>query len=177
MTVVQLRAVAVTPSPFPLMSAASFDRPIAVRVPRVELASDVHDLLLPGGGRFELPHDISGGRLLEEGHLVQLRIRRDLREWVAFHHRCELGARAHDDPDVEIEALRDQPLDLGSDPRRGGRARQHDISALDVGAHVLEAGVLERLAKLRHGDPISPGEVHASQEDDQSCQDDSLSRR
>ena len=79
--------------------------------------------------------------------------------------------------DVEVEALRDQPLDLGSDRFAAACARQHDIAALDVGAHVLEAGLLERLAKLRHGDPVPAGEVHASQEDDQPRHGDSLSRR
>src|SRR6188508_1521961 len=69
--------------PLPAHERRELRPPDAVGVPRVELATDVRDPLLPGSGRLELPHDLIRWRLLEEGHLVELRILRDLLERVA----------------------------------------------------------------------------------------------
>ena len=138
-----------------------------VGMPRVELATDVRDLLLSSSDRLELPHELGGGRLLEEGHLVELRVLRDLPERVALHHGGELAARAHHNRDVETEPISDEAPDVASDLLRGRLAREHDVAALDVGAHVVEALVLEGLAKVRHRDPIARGDVDASQQHDQ----------
>src|SRR4051812_12841136 len=101
-------------------------------MPGVELASDRDESLAVDGERFEL-RDRPGWELLrEEAHLVALRIRRDPGQRVPAHDLGELVAGAHDDVDLEPEALNDQ-LPRPPRDRFGLQARRQDeVAALQV---------------------------------------------
>src|SRR3954467_435070 len=137
-----------------------------LRVPRVDLSGCDHDPLFRRGSLLQLARDVRAQLRREKGHLGARRLRRHLAERVALHDRGELGSRAHDDRNLEAEALRDQLLHL---PPHGVGVRgafEHDVAALEVGLHVFEASILERLAQLGHRDAVARADVDAAQQYD-----------
>src|SRR6266536_3338286 len=128
-------------------------------MPGIDLATDDRELLRLDDGGLELLD--CGGRELgrQEAHLIALRVLRDLAERVALDDLGELGARAGDNGDVEAEARCDLPLALPGNAAWLRRAREHDVAALEIRLDVAEACFLERLAKLRHRDPVARAEV------------------
>jgi hypothetical protein len=138
----------------------------AGRMPGIELAAAPREPLLACGEGGELLDELLLRLRGEECDLIALRVGRDVAERVALHHGGELGVSAHDHVHVESEALPDQPFALGGQLRRCERAREDDVPALDVGAHVLEAGVLEVGSQLRHRDAVVRADVDAAEEDD-----------
>ena len=104
-TVVQLRAVAVTPRPLPARPAHSFDRATPVGVPRVDLAADRLEPLAVDRERRELARAPSTvGLGVQEAHLVALRGLGDVTERVAAHDLGELVAGADDHGDRRARA-------------------------------------------------------------------------
>ena len=138
----------------------------AVRVPGVELAA-VADELLPGGPCRRACERAWGGLRRQEADLVALRVLGDPPERVSLDDLGQLVARPHDDGDVETEPIRDRPLALARHVLGGRGAREHDVPALEIGADVVVARVLERFAKVRHRDPVVRSEVDPAQEDEQ----------
>ena len=78
----------------------------------------------------------------------------------------ELRAGPGDDPDLEPETLGDLTLRLPGNLVGLRLARQDDVAALKVRAHLLEAGRGQNVAELRHRDAVARAEVDPAQEDD-----------
>jgi hypothetical protein len=138
-------------------------------VPRVHLATDVLYALPVRGDPLQPPDGAGVERGLQERDLIALRVGRDLRERVAVDDCGELGPRANDDADLEIEALGEKTLDVPADALRRLAAREDDVSALDVRCDVGEVRVLERLSQRRHRDAVAAREIDAAQEDDETA--------
>src|SRR5439155_9846867 len=87
-------------------------------------------------------------------------------ERVAPNDLGELVARPDDDVDVEPEPVGDQALDLACHLFGRRAAREDDVPALEVGLHLAEPGLRERLAELRHRGPVAGPDVAPAQQHD-----------
>src|SRR5947208_2016831 len=117
---------------------------------------------------LELAHRLGTELRGEEAHLIALRVLRNLAERIALDDLGKLRACPHDNGDVEIELRRDLALTLPRHTRGLRRTREQNVAALEIRLHVLVAHFLERLAKLRHRDPVSGPDVDSAQENDLS---------
>jgi hypothetical protein len=131
-----------------------------------EVAPDAEELLRRDGCVFELADELGVRLGSREAHLVALRVSDYSAERVSLDDLGQLVARPHDDVDIEPEPIRDHPLAVARNLLGGGGAREHDVAALEVGPNVVVDRVRERLAELRHRDPVARSEVDAAQEDD-----------
>src|SRR5262249_14745148 len=138
----------------------------ALRVPGVDLARAEDELLRLPERLLQFRLDACRQRPREEADLVALGILRDLAERIPLDDARELGGRADDDVDREPELVLDHALALARGLLRLRPALQDDVSALEVGPYLGEAGLFERLAKPGHGHPISRPEIDSAQEDD-----------
>src|SRR5258705_282602 len=100
-----------------------------------------------GRYRYEAPH--------AEASTATAIAPRDLRELVA---------RAYHHLDLQSETLADQAPAALRELCRGDVARQHDVAALQIRAHILEARAAQQLAQLRHRDAVVGTQVDAAQE-------------
>ena len=114
-------------------------------MPRVDLASADHELLRLLEGLLQPALRGRRKRSREEAHLVALRILRDLAERIELDDPRQIRRGAYDNVDLEPELRLDQTLALPSCLLGLRLARKDDVAALEVGPHIVEAGVLQRL--------------------------------
>jgi hypothetical protein len=139
-------------------------------VPRVDLAADDRESFGWDDCGLESADELGRRLRREEAHLVALRILRNLPERIPLHDLRKLRMRARDDSDVEPEGFLDQLLAFSC--RRVGlcAAREHDVAALELRPHVVEALTGQKLAQVGHGDPVARSKVDAAEQDDLASQ-------
>src|SRR5919204_435028 len=109
-------------------------------MPGVDLASDCDELLWRSSSGFESLDNVGLRLRREEAHLVALRIRRDLSEWVTLDDPGQLGFRPHDHVDIEPEGALD--LRFGTelpDPFRHRVTHDFERRAAEEGRREVDA--------------------------------------
>ena len=146
MTVVQLRAVAVTPSPLPASLFHSFERATPSGCHAYSSRPLAANSSESAASDFSSLTSFGVGLAVQEADLVALGLGGDLAQRVAFDDRCQLVAGTDHDGHFEAELLGDHTLAVSGNLVGLLGARQHDVAALHVRADVLESGLLQDLA-------------------------------
>ena len=126
---------------------------------RVYLAADDPGLVAAEVAGEQVADAYGGRPLRQERDVVLRRVGRP--ERVALDHLAELRGRPHDHAQVVTELGADRLADAGG--QGGGRERgPHDhVAALDVGAHIRAADLLDEPAELGHRHLVSRAQVAA----------------
>ena len=128
-------------------------------MPGVDLPAAHHDLLGRDVGGSQLTDALRRRLRAEERDEVARGVGRNGAKRVAGDHTGELGARPDDHLDLESEPGLELSLELSGEALGRKAAREDDVAALEVRAHVLVAMAGEQLAQVCHADAPATGQV------------------